>query len=257
MSRTSTAGPSSLLDVLGMSKVVDIHKHSVATLAVIVFEDQLVQRDSHFSINILYHLVASSTLKITWPQNNITHVGCGYLQVYQCGLCIFLAGKHGRTILEIKSFSQNRLPCSSLLGKKGWPRYALATFLELVRHVSAICVRCGPASKPCPACVRLMSALASPPNLGRHASVRPCARLALYLPCVGFGRASKRCVSHVALCVRPCLFFVLSLSARCSLFICFLSVFGLWFGFGRAFVSSVSVLWFLRLFLFCVRCCPP
>ena len=69
-----------------------------------------------------------------------------------------------------------------------------------------------------------MSALASPPNLGRYVSVRPCARLTLYPPCVSFGRGSNCC----ALCVRhvsaPCLFFVLSLSARCSLFIRSLSV---------------------------------
>ena len=101
---------------------------------------------------------------------------------------------------SIVSFSPNSLLWGSLLGKKGWPRYALAAFLELVRHVSALCplsprlqscLTCvrhlsvvsavagspcvhlvsascplGRAPKPCPSCVRLMSGLASPPNLG-------------------------------------------------------------------------------------------
>ena len=169
-----------------------------------------------------------------------------------------------------------------------------------VRHEPAMCppcVRFGRASKPCPACVppgvclgraskrcpscvRHVSAFAAPPTLSgmcppyvrfgfpsisRRVSVRPCVRLALYLPCVGFGRASKHCVSHVALCVRHvsalCLFFVLSLSARCSLFIRPLSVFGRVYGLALAgplsalcplfgfcaFVCSVSRSWWLRL----------
>ena len=87
--------------------------------------------------------------------------------------------------------------------------------------------------------------------------------LTLYRPCVGFGRASKRCVSHVALCVRhvsaPGLFFVLSLSCRCSLFIRSLSVFcgsmvWLWPGLCQLCVPSLV----LRLCLStCVQCCPP
>ena len=119
------------------------------------------------------------------------------------------------------------------------------------------CVRFGRASKPCPACVCQVShflvfALAVPPNLVRHPSKprRPCVRLTLYLPCVSFGRASKRCVSHVvALCVRSlsflCPLVVRSLFALDPLLVGFCP--GLWFGFGRAFVSSVSALWFLRL----------
>ena len=105
----------------------------------------------------------------------------------------------------------------------------------------------------CPPFVPLVFALAVPPNLGRHVSG---VRLALYPPRVGFGGASKRCVSHVALCVRhvsaPCLFFVLSLSARCSLFYpLFVSFWpGLWFGFGRVFVSFVSALWFCAFVCF-------
>ena len=121
-------------------------------------------------------------------------------------------------------------------------RFGRATPPNLVRHVCVLCV------------------LWLPPQTCRHVSG---AHLALYPSCVRFGRASKRRVSHVALCVRhvsaPCVFFVLSLSARCSLFIRPLSFFwpGLWFGFGRAFVNSVSSLWFLRLCLFCVCCCRP
>ena len=138
----------------------------------------------------------------------------------------------------------------------------------------------------CPPCVCLVSAVAAP----RVACVRQVSPLCLLWPClqtlsvmcppyvffgfpsksrppcvsqalclwVGFGRASKR-VSHVALCVRS-LSFLCSFAARslCALYPLF-DVFwpGLWFGFGRAFVNSVSVLWFLRLCLFCVRCCPP
>ena len=152
------------------------------------------------------------------------------------------------------------------------------------------CVRFGRASKPCPPslpfvfpppgphpqalslsalCLSAFMAGLALPNLVCHVSAL-CVlwhvsgvRLALYLPYVSFGRASERCVSHVALCARhvsgPCVFFVLSLYARGSLFILSLSVFwpGLWLGFGRAFVSSVSPFWFLRLCLFCVRCCRP
>ena len=152
-----------------------------------------------------------------------------------------------------------------------WPR-----LLELVRHVSAKCPPCvcfGCASKPCPPSARLVSALClsalSPLWLPLQTSAAMCrSGLVSASPCIrlvsaGFGRASKRCVSHVALCVchvsAPCLFFcplvVRSLFALHPLFVGFWP--GLWFGFGRAIVSSVSALWFLRLCLFCVRCCPP
>ena len=108
------------------------------------------------------------------------------------------------------------------------------------------------ASKPCPPCPRHTFDLASPPNLGRHVSG---VRLALYPPCVGFGHASKRCLSHVALCVRhvsaPCLFFVLSLSARCSLFIRSWSVFGRVCGLALA--GPLSAL--CPLFGFCAFVC--
>ena len=134
------------------------------------------------------------------------------------------------------------------LGPRSWSlSSALCPLWPRFQTLSRMCppfVRCGRASKPCPPCV----------CFGFHVSG---VRLALYPPCVGFGRASKRCVSHVALCVRhvstPCLFFVLSLFALYPLFVGFWP--GPWFGFGRAFVSSVSALWFLRLCLFCVRCC--
>ena len=151
---------------------------------------------------------------------------------------------------------------------------------------------------PCPACACLVSAFGRAPNLVRHVSafsppslvhlvsalrhlqtlsamcppyvrfgfprkpLPPCLAQALCLP-VGFGRASKRCVSHVGLCVRhvsaPCLFFVLPLSARCSLFIRSLSVFGRVYGLALAGTLSalLSALWFLCLCLFCVRCCLP
>ena len=148
----------------------------------------------------------------------------------------------------------------SLRKKKGWPRYALAGFLELVRHVSAF--------SP-PSLVHLVSALRRLQTLSAMCPpyvrfgfppkpLPPCLGQALCPP-VGFGHASKCCVSHVALCVRhvstPCLFFVLPLSARCSLFIRSLSVFGRVYGLALAgplsplcplfgfcaFVSSVSV----------------
>ena len=118
-------------------------------------------------------------------------------------------------------------------------------------RLQTLCGMC----QPCPSCVRLMSALASSPNLGRHVSVRPCARLALYSPCVGFGRASKRCVPHAALCVRP-LSFLCSLVVRPLSALCRPLSGSMVFGFGRAFVHSVSVLWFLRLFCSVSVVCP-
>ena len=111
---------------------------------------------------------------------------------------------------------------------------ALAVPPNLVRHVSAMC----------PPSVFLVVAWAVPPNLVYVRfgfplqTSRPCACLALYLPCVSFGRTSKRCVSHVALCLRhvcaPCLFFVLLLFARSSLFSRSLSVFGRVYGLALA-----------------------
>ena len=140
-----------------------------------------------------------------------------------------------------------RPPCVCLLS-------ALAAPPNLVRHVSSKCPPCvcfGRASKRCPPCVPLMSALASPQNLG----LRPCVRLALYPPCVGFGRVSKCCISHVALCVchvsAPCLFFVFWLSARCSLFIRSLLVFGQVYGLALA--GPLSAL--CPLFGFCAFIC--
>ena len=125
----------------------------------------------------------------------------------------------------------------SLRKKRGWPRYALATFPELVRHVSALCLlgpslrtlstaMCPPCvrhvSTLCPPCVRLVSGLAAPPNLVRRVSAMypPCAHLvsALGPPCVRFG-APPNLVCHVALCVHhvsaPCLLFALSSFALC------------------------------------------
>ena len=127
------------------------------------------------------------------------------------------------------------------------------------------CVRCFHASKPCVACVRQVSPLCllwpclqtlsvmcppyvflvSPPNLGRHVSVRLCAFVsALTAP------LSVSPMLHFV--SAPCFFFVLSLSARCAPFIRSLSFFGRlalagplstlcpFFGF-CAFVCSVSV----------------
>ena len=53
--------------------------------------------------------------------------------------------------------SPNSLPWGSLLEQKGWPRYALAAFLELVRHVSTLC----------PPRRHVSFALAVPPNFVR------------------------------------------------------------------------------------------
>ena len=139
-----------------------------------------------------------------------------------------------------------------LSGKKGWPRYALAAFLELVRHVSTIgrapppgraLTPCPPwvrfgragASKPCPPCLRLMSALASPPNLGRHVSA---VRLALYPPCV-------RSLSFLCPLIVRSLFALLSALCR------FLagSMVWLWPGLCQLCVRSLV----LRLCRFCCR----
>ena len=122
---------------------------------------------------------------------------------------------------NVIGFSPDSFLWGSLLGKKPgrempWPRS---------RSLSAMCPPWPPALarvpppafRQCPPGARLVSALCP--------------------PSVCFGRASTPFVCHVALWVRhesaPCL---LSLSARCSLFICSLS---------------------LRLSLFCVRFCPP
>ena len=102
---------------------------------------------------------------------------------------------------------------------------AVAAPPNLVRHEPAMG----------PSCVRRISALAVPPNLVRHYVSALCplrlppkprplcvgqalsARLALYPPGVGFGRASKRCVSHVASVSAICPLLVFSLSSRCLL----------------------------------------
>ena len=136
----------------------------------------------------------------------------------RCGRCV-------RLIVCLDRASKSCPPCVRLVGPCPCPP-------------SVRCGRAG-ASKPCPP----SCALASPPNLGRHASVRPCARLALYPPYVIFGRASNRCVSHVALCVRhvsaTCVCFVLLLFALYPLFVGFWP--GLWFGFGRAGLCQLCV----------------
>ena len=93
---------------------------------------------------------------------------------------------------------------------------ALAAPPDLVRHVSAKCppdVCFGRASKRCPPCVRHVSAscplwlplkTSAAVCLSGLVSASPCIRLALYLPCVGFGRASKGCVSHVLIVSSMC-----------------------------------------------------
>ena len=93
---------------------------------------------------------------------------------------------------------------NSLLGKKGWPRYALATSPELVHHVSAMC----PAL--CPPLVRLvLLALAAPPVLVRHLS-------ALCPPCVvGFG-APPLLVRPLSARCPPCVRLVLLAFGRAS-----------------------------------------
>ena len=140
-----------------------------------------------------------------------------------------------------------------------FPKQFTVGFSLRKKRLAAICS--GRVSGDCPPCVRLVSALdrfvsavAAPPSLVRLASA--LCLPALCPPCVGFGRASKRCVSHVALCVRhlsaPCLFFALSLPARFSLFIRCLSVFG-WV-YGLALAGPLSVL--RPLFGFCAFVCP-
>ena len=120
-------------------------------------------------------------------------------------------------------------PCVALCPL--WPRLqTLSGMSPPCVQLASPCVCFGRASKPCPACVRLVSAWPAPRSLVRLASalclsalcslrlpVRPCVRLALYPACVGFGRASKRCVCHVALCVRHLSAPVFFLSSRCPL----------------------------------------
>ena len=167
------------------------------------------------------------------------------------------------------------------------PVSALAVPPNLVRHVSAICPPCvcfGRASKPCPAphvstlcplwskpCaarVTLALSITCPPyvRFGFSSKPRPSmcpSGLAPASPCIRLASALLPSVS--AMCPHRRFFF-----SRCPLVVLFIrssSVFGppkpfvgfwpgLWFGFGRAFVNSASVLWFLRLRLFCVRCLP-
>ena len=82
--------------------------------------------------------------------------------------------------------SPNNLLWSSLLRKKGWPRYDLAASLEFIRHVSTLrlpWIHFGHASKPCPSCVHLVS---NP--------LWPC-----ILPCVRFVHTSKSCLPYTCL----------------------------------------------------------
>ena len=143
---------------------------------------------------------------------------------------------------------------------------ALAAPPNLVRHVSALCPS-GPPPKPCPPCVCLvfcplsplwprrrlqtLSAIGPPcVRFGFPAKPRPlCVGQALYppRPCVGFGRASKRCVSHVA---AICPLLVFSLSSHCPLVVRSLSsLFGFWLGLAKP-LSALR-----PLFGFCVFVC--
>ena len=196
-----------------------------------------------------------------------------------CPACVVGFGRHVSALcppcVRLLSAVAAPPPCVHLVSASCplWPCLQTLSAMcppYLVRHVSAFCPsgprpqalssalsplwplrRLQTLSAMCPPCVRF----GFPPNLGRYVSVRPCVRLALYRPCVGFGRASKRCVSHVAPCVRhvsaPCLFFVLSLSACFSLFIRSLSVFG-WV-YGLALARPLSAL--RPLFGFCAFVC--
>ena len=113
------------------------------------------------------------------------------------------------------------------------------TVVGFVRHVSALCPlwpRFQTLSAMCPSCVRLVfvrleSALASPPNLGRHVLVRPCVRLAL---CRLWPRLQALCLPWCPLCP-PC---VRSLSFLCPL------VVGSWFALSPLLVGFWPGLWF-------------
>ena len=176
---------------------------------------------------------------------------------------------------QVETFFPQTVYCGVLsYGKKGCPRCALAAFLELVRHVSASCPLwprpqtlsgiCPPSGPPCVCFGRASKPCPSPPYVWFGFPSKP------WPPCVGQAFCPPRLVSALcrlwprlpALCLQSCplcLPCVRSLSFLCSLVVRSLFGFwpGLWFGFDRAFVSSLSVLWFLRLCLFCVRCCPP
>ena len=107
-------------------------------------------------------------------------------------------------------FSPNSLLWGSLLGKKGWRRYALAASPELVRHLSALCPPCvclpclQSLSATCPPGVRLVFlALAASSILVRlvsaflSASCPPRVRLVFLLlaaPPVLVGHLSARCL---------------------------------------------------------------
>ena len=159
---------------------------------------------------------------------------------------------------------------------RSWGLSALCPLWPRLQTLSAL-------SKPCPpsvfplcspppslVLVRLQSAMAGPalPNLVCHVS----ALCVLWLPLqtlAGMCRASashcirlvsalaasERCVSHVALCVHyvfaPCVFFVLSLYARCSRFLRSLLLFGQVYGLALA--GALSAL--CSLFGFCAFVC--
>ena len=85
----------------------------------------------------------------------------------------------------------------SLLGKNGWPLYALAASPELVRHVSAMCPgRSRSQSAMCPPCARIVSGLYPLWSCLQTLSATslpcpPCVRLVSVLcpSCVRFGVA--------------------------------------------------------------------
>ena len=141
------------------------------------------------------------------------------------------------TSIDPKPFFPKQFTAGFSLRKKGWPRYALATFPALVRHASALR----------PPCVQLVSALCAPPNQVRLCP--PCIRLrplwprlqTLCLPCCPL---SPPCVRSLSSLSSFCPLVVLALSALCR------PLSGsMVFGFGRAFVSSVFAAWSL---LFCL-----
>ena len=174
-----------------------------------------------------------------------------------CPLCVRLV-----LLAFVRHVPALRPPCVRLLFAAPPPcvhlAFASCPLWPCLLTLSAMCPACvalcllWPCLQTLSAMCPFVPALAAP----RHVSgTPPCVRLALYTPCVGFGRASKRCVSYVALCVRhlsaPCLFFVLSLSARFSLFIRSFSLFALVYGLALA--GPLSAL--RPLFGFCAFVC--
>ena len=133
-------------------------------------------------------------------------------------LVIFDFGPYYSRPLREYFYSPNSLLWGSLLGNKLgrdmlWTRsWSLSACVPLVSALAVPPNVVRLASVMCPPCVRLwprqtlsgvcppLYPLWLPQNLSRRVSVRPCVRLALYLPCVSFGRASQHCVPCCPLC---------------------------------------------------------